>query len=406
MRTINETFYTLGGKVLVIGYKGEKAATQVLINCAEILANYHGTTPFLTITKPNGTTYNAPITVENGALRWVVSGMDTRIAGLGSIRVILKKDNDIVVSSSAAGILINKNNKVDGSGESGNAIIDDDAGPGDTDVVWSADKVYTELLRKVEKPAGGNGTSGQVLQTNGDGTTAWVDQSGGAEIDDTAGAGDTDVVWSADKVYSEFDEVRNALKYQPMAIAAFTASPATAELGDTPKAVTLACAFNKTPASVSLDGAEKTASYTGETVSAEDGGTHSKSWTLEASDAGSWADEPHTAQATAKIDWLPKVYYGAAPLGTVNSAFILALTGVLVRNRKRTFTVSAGSGEYIWYASPTNYGACEFSVGGFDGGFEAMYPPISLTNASGYTQSYYVYKSLNANLGSTMVEVK
>ena len=69
----------------------------------------------------------------------------------------------------------------------------------------------TAIAGKVAKPAGGNGTSGQVLQTNGDGTTSWVNQSGGgggggAEIDDTAGAGDTAKVWSADKVYSEFYE--------------------------------------------------------------------------------------------------------------------------------------------------------------------------------------------------------
>ena len=29
---------------------------------------------------------------------------------------------------------------------------------------------------KVNMPAGGNGTSGQILQTNGDGTTSWVNK--------------------------------------------------------------------------------------------------------------------------------------------------------------------------------------------------------------------------------------
>ena len=279
-------------------------------------------------------------------------------------------------------------------------IFDNTANYGAGELVWYSGTLYKFI---VPHPAGNwIGTDAKIT------TVAAELQSGGnASIDDTAGAGDTDKVWSADKTFSEFDQVKNALNYQPMAIAAFTASPATAELGDTPKAVTLACEFNKTPASVSLDGAEKAASYTGETVSAEDGGTHSKSWTLSATDAGSWADDPHTAQATAQIKWLPKVYYGTAAIPEeINSAFLLGLSnGVLATSRTRTFTITAGSGQYIWYASPANYGACAFSVGGFDGGFEAA-QIVSVVNASGYTQNYYVYRSSNANLGSTTVVVK
>lgn len=58
---------------------------------------------------------------------------------------------------------------------SAGADIDDTAGNGDTDKVWSADKVYDELATKVNSSA----------------------------IDDTAGNGDTDKLWSADKVYDE-----------------------------------------------------------------------------------------------------------------------------------------------------------------------------------------------------------
>ncbi len=58
---------------------------------------------------------------------------------------------------------------------SAGADIDDTAGNGDTDKVWSADKVYDELATKVDSSA----------------------------IDDTAGNGDTTKLWSADKVYDE-----------------------------------------------------------------------------------------------------------------------------------------------------------------------------------------------------------
>ena len=44
-------------------------------------------------------------------------------------------------------------------------------------------------------------------------------------------------------------------------------------------------------------------------------------------------------------------------------------------------------------------------VGGFEGGFD---DPIEQTvvNNSGYAETYYIYKSTNANLGETTVEVK
>lgn len=48
------------------------------------------------------------------------------------------------------------------------------------------DSIKTQISAKVSKPAGGNGTSGQMLVTNGDGTTSWVNQPGEGGI----GSGD------------------------------------------------------------------------------------------------------------------------------------------------------------------------------------------------------------------------
>ena len=46
-----------------------------------------------------------------------------------------------------------------------------------------------------------------------------------------------------------------------------------------------------------------------------------------------------------------------------------------------------------------------FFVGGFEGGF-ALEKTFDYTNPSGYTEAYDVYKSTNAGLGSTKVDVK
>lgn len=40
------------------------------------------------------------------------------------------------------------------------------------------DSITAAISAKVSKPVAGDGTSGQMLVTNGDGTTSWVDQPG------------------------------------------------------------------------------------------------------------------------------------------------------------------------------------------------------------------------------------
>lgn len=108
---------------------------------------------------------------------------------------------------------------------------------------------------------------------------------------------------------------------------------------------------------------------------------------------------------TASIQWLNGVYTGAAAIpATINSAFIRTLTKSLQSGKSKTFTVTATTGAYIWYACPVRYGTPAFNVGGFDGGFSKV-ATLDYTNPSGYTESYQVWRSDNAGLGSTTVVV-
>lgn len=180
-------------------------------------------------------------------------------------------------------------------------------------------------------------------------------------------------------------------------IATFTMSPSSVEIGSASASVALAWTFNSTPSSLTLNGVSKSVSSTGETVTATDNGTtHQVKYTL-ATAIGS---------KELTFHFWPKVYYGAAASPeSVNSAFLLGLAnGVMTGSRARTFSVNAGANQYIWYAVPARYGACTFKVGGFDGGFEAA-QTVSVTNASGHTENYYVYRSTNAALGNTSVTV-
>lgn len=130
--------------------------------------------------------------------------------------------------------------------------------------------------------------------------------------------------------------------------------------------------------------------------------TSDATWTLKAIEAD---EKGATATATATLSFYNGVYYGAAAEPeTYSSNFILGLTKTLRNNKLPSFSANAGVGQYIYYCLPKRMGTCSFKVGGFDGGF-TLVKELNFTNASGYTETYYIYRSDNAALGTTSVIV-
>lgn len=190
------------------------------------------------------------------------------------------------------------------------------------------------------------------------------------------------------------------LAYEPMAISAFSNNVNTVEMGSTVNAVTLNWTLNKNPKSQKVDNtaveaALRTLALNGQGIKAD------KTFTLSATD-----ERDKTVTKTTSIRFYNGVYWGIGDAAQeIDSAFLLTLSKGLQATRAKSFTVVAGEGKHIFYAVPARYGACQFNVGGFDGGFNKV-ATIDFTNASGYTESYDVYKSTNVNLGSTTVTVK
>lgn len=181
----------------------------------------------------------------------------------------------------------------------------------------------------------------------------------------------------------------DVLEYQQIAINSFTASPTLAELGSS-VSVELAWSLNKAATVQTIGGVPVTGtSHTVQNV------TQNTTWELNVTDGQT------NANRTASIAFQNGVYYGVAP----DLTDVTSLTKVLSGAKSRTITVNAGAGDYIIYAIPKRLGSVEFYVSGFEGGFDE---PVEqrLTNTSGYTEAYYVYKSKNANLGETTVEVR
>jgi hypothetical protein len=98
------------------------------------------------------------------------------------------------------------------------------------------------------------------------------------------------------------------------------------------------------------------------------------------------------------------LYFGASLPGADDEAFIKALANQpLCSSRQVEFNVTAGVGEYIYYAAPITYGSPVFVVDGFVGGFSQV-ATVMVTNLSG-TQNYGLWKSDYPNLGLTNVKV-
>lgn len=210
---------------------------------------------------------------------------------------------------------------------------------------------------------------------------------------------------SSNDFSDEYKQIVDDLNYTKIAVNSMTATNSSNEIGATVTATEVSWTLNKEPktqkikfsseAEEELETSVRSKSYTGKSV------TSNAVIKLTVTDE---RDASVSRQVT--ISFQPKVYWGVSNKASLESADILALaSNALAGSRARTFSVSAGDGEYIYYAIPSSFGTPTFNVGGFDGGFVKA-GTVSHQNASGYTQDYDVWKSVNAALGQTSVTVK
>lgn len=205
----------------------------------------------------------------------------------------------------------------------------------------------------------------------------------------------TDGVWTL-----EYVENIHA-RYNGMKITQFKHNLSMIEYGDIVREVELSWALNRAAKTLTLDGEALDVSLTTKTLTGLSIGYNSnKTWKLSATD-----NRGSTASATCAPDFSNGVYYGvAAEPAAYDSAFILGLTKELRKNNVSAFKADSGEDQYIYYAQPTRYGKCAFVTSPNVTGF-ALADTISFTNAFGYTEQYYVYKSEKANVGSVIVTV-
>ena len=227
-----------------------------------------------------------------------------------------------------------------------------------------------------------------------------------------ATGGDPTEITAADVKYTESDGTETTVKavldellYVDLTVSVTSPTPTTQEIGAELSNLVINWTYNKSNiVSQSFNGSNlpdtEQRSYT-----VEGPVTTNTTYTVKGNDGTKDASKSIT------FTFQNKVYYGVSPetvSGNVNSSFILGLTGSKFASSKSsvgTITANAEAGNYIFYAQPASFAEPTFNIGGFDTTFP-LFATIDFTNASGHQESYKVYRSNQAGLGSTSMTVK
>lgn len=213
------------------------------------------------------------------------------------------------------------------------------------------------------------------------------------------------------KISDDFDIASDGTLslYTPIKVTSFINNKSSNEIGSSVSIVTVNWDLNKVPTNLSIAAGSNVSWALSNLQSGSYSGTPSTPFTSTTILTLSATDSKNkTTTATSTIGFYYGKYYGvstASSADSVNSTFVRGLTRQLTSSRAGSFTVNAGSGQYIWFAIPASWDTPSFYVGGFEGGFNKI-TTFDFTNASNNTTSYSVYRSTNANLGNTTVEVK
>lgn len=258
-----------------------------------------------------------------------------------------------------------------------------------------------------------NGVLSQLKRIQvGDGAGDWKDDPAGRSLAELAAGSSLPAPTGVDGRalievggVAAYRGIRSSWIVAAFDITGFSVGVGTQEVGATVTNPNFTASYNRTPSLVRVEDNQggpvldvtatpNAFTYTG--VYTKTGNNQSVTWNMTAS-------ETESDTASASVSWRPRAFYGVGVDGLSTEADIEALaSSFLASSRAATFSVNAGAGQHIYYAFPDAYGAASFTVNGFSGGF-VLVGTVSVTNAFGVTQNYFLYKSVNPGLGSTTV---
>ena len=118
------------------------------------------------------------------------------------------------------------------------------------------------------------------------------------------------------------------------------------------------------------------------------------------------SDGENSASSSVSYNFMNNVFWGSAPIGTYDSAFINGLSNKKLTNSvKGTYSFNIAAGEYGYWAVPSNMSIPSVWIGGFEVSLEDC-GVVSYTNSKDYTREYRIYKTGQSGLGAISAEVK
>ena len=271
----------------------------------------------------------------------------------------------------------------------------------DTDIRTELSNINTSLDGKLNKTFTGDDVANKILSTDKDGNV--VLKNGGSG----EGTAETTTYTNADyPSYTNVDLALDALfskVYYVKPTCSLSASKAggTFEMGTTITApITFTWTTNKAITSQTLtgctlaDASVRTATYNTNVTS-------DKTFTLSVSDG------ENSASSSVSYKFLNNIFWGSASAAeTYDSAFIRALSNKRLASAvKGTYSFNIASGEYGFWAVPSNMTISSVWIGGFEVTVDSL-GTVSYTNAQGYTRDYNLYKTGKSGLGSISAEIK
>lgn len=172
------------------------------------------------------------------------------------------------------------------------------------------------------------------------------------------------------------------------------------EIGSSRVSTTLKWTWNKNIQSQSLNQGIGTLDPSVRTYTYNNSITSNTTFTITGTDGTT------SKSASTTVQFLPKRYWGVSANTELTDAEIIALSSELSTSRKQSRVFNCSGGKYFYFAIKTSYcSGISFKVGGLAfGGMEVT--TRQFTNASGYTDSYNIYRVGNLQTGSAIsVEV-
>ena len=242
-----------------------------------------------------------------------------------------------------------------------------------------------------------------------DGTFTTPNLKGADGQGGTGGSGTAEDTTYTNENFPQYDNVDLALDalfnkvyyVKPTCSLSATPSGGTFEMGTTISApITFTWTTNKDITSQTLTGCTL-ANASVRTATYNTNVTSDKTFTLSVSDG------ENSASSSVSYKFLNNIFWGSASTAeTYDSTFISALSNKKLASAvKGTYSFNIASGEYGFWAVPSNMTISSVWIGGFEVTVDDL-GTVSYTNAQGYTRDYKLYKTGKASLGAISAEIK